>query len=98
MALPKKKETRIEIYGRNYTVLGDGDEEYTIQLARYVDQKMREIAQQTSTISTLNLAILVALNITDELFRLREQIRTNESFLQEKLANVLTKLDNLPHP
>ena len=82
MALPKKKETRIEIYGRNYTVLGDGDEEYTIQLARYVDQKMREIAQQTSTISTLNLAILVALNITDELFRLREQIRTNESFLQ----------------
>ncbi|OGW17769.1 MAG: hypothetical protein A3G93_14900 [Nitrospinae bacterium RIFCSPLOWO2_12_FULL_45_22] len=98
MALPKKKETRIEIYGRNYTVLGDGDEEYTIQLARYVDQKMREIAQQTSTISTLNLAILVALNITDELFRLREQIRTNESLLQEKLANVLTKLDNLPHP
>ena len=98
MALPKKKETRIEIYGRNYTVLGDGDEEYTIQLARYVDQKMREIAQQTSTISTLNLAILVALNITDELFRLREQIRTNESLMQEKLANVLTKLDNLPHP
>jgi cell division protein ZapA len=98
MGIQKKKETRVEIYGRNYTILGDASEEYTMQLASYVDKKMEEIVHQTSTISTLNLAILVALNIADELFQLRDQIKSNDNLLEEKLIDVLTKLENLPHP
>lgn len=96
MAASKKKETQVEIYGRSYTILGDAGEEYTRQLASYVNQKMQEIAKQTSTISTVNLAILVALNIADDLFRLQEQIKANDSLLQDKLTNVLTQLDKLP--
>jgi cell division protein ZapA len=98
MASPKKKETQVDIYGRSYTILGDADEGYAIQLASFVDQKMNEIAHQTSIISTLDIAILVALNITDELFRLRDQVKANDNQLQEKLADFLTKLDSLSNP
>jgi cell division protein ZapA len=95
MASPKKKETKVEIFGRSYTILGDAEEEYTTQLACYVDQKMRELADKTSTVSSLNLAILVALNISDELFSLREQIKSQHNLLEEKLTQILTKLEEI---
>jgi cell division protein ZapA len=42
------------------------------RLATYVDEKMRAAADSTPTGDSLRLAVLAALNIADELFRMRE--------------------------
>ena len=63
--------TPVTIYGKTYHLRGDGDPAYLHELAREVDQRMREVAESTGTADTLSLAILAALNITDECLQAR---------------------------
>jgi cell division protein ZapA len=58
--------TPVTIYGKTYHLRGDGDPAYLHELARDVDRRMREVAEATGTADTLSLAILAALNLTDE--------------------------------
>jgi cell division protein ZapA len=75
---------KVEIYGQYYNIRGTDDGGYITELAEYVDMKMKEIADQTPTIDSLKVAILAALNITDQYFQLREQLQNrDEKVLQE---------------
>jgi cell division protein ZapA len=56
---------RVEIFDQAYSLRGT-DPEYIEKLAEYVDSKIRAVAEQTSTVDTLRLAVLAALNIADE--------------------------------
>jgi len=57
---------RVEIYDQSYNLRGS-DPEYIQKLADFVDAKMRAVAEHTSTVDSLRVAVLAALNITDEL-------------------------------
>ena len=63
---------RVEIYDQTYHLRGS-DPDYIAQLASYVDTKMRLIGQQASTVDSLRLAVLAALNIADELHVLKRK-------------------------
>ena len=84
--------TEVEIYGALYHVRGDKDPEYLQGLAEEVDQKMREIAQQVSTVDTGKIAILAALNLTDELFQSRKHQDGDRVELQEKVQELAGRL------
>jgi cell division protein ZapA len=56
---------RVEIYDQVYNLRGV-DAHYILRLAEFVDTKMRTVAEQTSTVDSLRLAVLAALNIADE--------------------------------
>lgn len=86
MAKPNKAE--VEILGETYTIRGDGDLEYIAKVAKYVDKKMQEIVSKTSTISTSKVAILVALNIADELFRTKR-------LLKERITSIIKNIDEV---
>ena len=58
---------RVDIYDQTYHLRGS-DTEYIAQLAEYVDNKMRLIAQQASTVDSLRVAVLAALTIADDPF------------------------------
>ena len=63
---------RVEIYDQVYNLRGV-DAEYVTRLAQFVDGKMRTVAEQTSTIDSLRLAVLAALNIADEFHILKKK-------------------------
>lgn len=63
---------RVEIYDQVYNLRGV-DAEYILRLAEFVDTKMRSVAEQTSTIDSLRLAVLAALNIADEYHILKKK-------------------------
>ncbi|HET9182759.1 MAG TPA: cell division protein ZapA [Candidatus Angelobacter sp.] len=56
---------KVEIYDQVYNLRGV-DAEYITRLAGFVDSKMRSVAEQTSTVDSLRVAVLAALNIADE--------------------------------
>lgn len=85
----QQHRTEVEIFGNVYTIRGDENPEYVYMLARYVDEKMRSITQKTSTISTGKIAILVALNITDELFKTKKYIEDRSKPLISKIEDNL---------
>jgi cell division protein ZapA len=60
----------VDIYDQVYLLRGT-DAEYIEKLAALVDSKMRAVAAQGSTVDSLRVAVLAALNISDELLALR---------------------------
>jgi cell division protein ZapA len=67
------KTVRVEIYDQSYNIRGEMEEAYVAGLAKYVDAKMREVAEATRTVDSLRVAVLAALTIADELHALRQR-------------------------
>jgi cell division protein ZapA len=65
----------VEIYDQVYHLRGT-DPAYIEQLAALVDGKMRAVAAHGTTVDSLRVAVLSALNIADELLALRERYET----------------------
>ena len=86
---------RVEIYNQTYSIRSDGDTEYIIQLAEFVDGRMREISSGTLTVDSLKVAILAALHIADELHRLKNLNEQADSQLAARSAECSEMLDRL---
>lgn len=65
----------VDIYDQVYTLRGT-DPDHIARLAATVDEKMRAVAAHGSTVDSLRVAVLAALNIADELMRLRARYET----------------------
>jgi cell division protein ZapA len=63
----------VEIMGQRFTVASDDNEEHVRQVAGYVDQQMRQLADGRAHAATLHLALVTALNIASEYRKLRDQ-------------------------
>jgi cell division protein ZapA len=86
---------RVEIYNQTYNIRSDGDTEYIIQLAEFVDSRMLEISSGTLTVDSLKVAILAALHIADELHRLKNMHEQADSQLAARSAECAEMLDRL---
>jgi cell division protein ZapA len=62
----------VKIYGENYPLRTTEPAARLEELARYVDARMRDVAASGKVVVTSKIAVLAALHIADELFRLRE--------------------------
>jgi cell division protein ZapA len=63
----------VEIYGERYTLVGDASPENMVKMSKEVDEKMRLVLQRNTRLSLYKAAILVALNVMEELYNLREE-------------------------
>ena len=65
---------KVRIYGQDYIISGERDEETIREIADYVDSSIREVSKYFSGNVQGSLAVLAAVNIADELFETREKI------------------------
>lgn len=65
---------KVTILGAEYVLSSDKGAEYVHRLARYVNEKMEGLLQQSEQISSLRVATMTALNIADELFALKDKL------------------------
>lgn len=86
---------RVEIYNQTYNIRSDGDNEYIMRLAEYVDGKMREISSGTLTVDSLKVAILAALHIADEYHQLKNQQEQSDQQLASRSAECAEMLDRV---
>jgi cell division protein ZapA len=86
---------RVEIYNQTYNIRSDGDSEYLMQLADFVDSRMREISSGTLTVDSLKVAILAALHIADEFHRLKQTHEQADSQIATRSAECAEMLDRL---
>ena len=83
----------VEIYGSTYHVRGENDGSYLQELAALVDQKMQEVAEHLSNADRTKIAILAALNLADELVRLRAVSTETQSSVAGKGTELTGELD-----
>ena len=85
---------RVEIFDQVYNLRGS-DAEYIVKLADYVDAKMRAVSEQTSTVDSVRLAVLAALNIADEYHMLKRRSDTPKAELKQRASQLSSALDEV---
>jgi len=86
---------KITIFGQEYSVKAPADPTYIKKIASYVDKKMREVqAGFSSTQSSNRIAILSAMNITDELFNAQKDDNSSEEKVKEKITSLIDLIDD----
>jgi cell division protein ZapA len=85
----------VEIHGQRYPIRSSLDQDYVLRLAAYVDQKIAAAAESTPTGDSLRLTVLAALNIADELFRIREATRAKDNQIAERASDLEQLLDRV---
>jgi cell division protein ZapA len=83
----------VRIYGHEYTLKGEADSDYVQKVARFVDRKMQEVAENSTIASTTKVAILAAINIADELFRERQKRHEALAMLDERTGQIADLLE-----
>jgi len=87
------KTIEVEVFGHRFSIQGEGDEAYFHELAEYVDTQMRTLAKQTKTSTPTKLAILAAINVTDELFRQQRHGGSGETEMARRAQLLVEKID-----
>jgi cell division protein ZapA len=87
------KTIEIEVFGHRFSLQGEGDEAYFHELAEYVDAQMRTLAKQTRTSTPTKLALLAAINVTDQLFRQQRQKDSGESEMERRAQLLVETID-----
>ena len=77
-------DVRVEIFGSKYRIVSTADPEHIREVARYIDEKMREVAQSFSLRTHSKIAVLTAVNLADELFMIEEEGRRIDRISREK--------------
>jgi len=79
------ESVQVEIFGQTYSIKAGNDREYIRELAAFVDARMKEVQKGTGTSDGYKIAILAALNIADELNRIRSQ---HDSFRKSTMSSL----------
>jgi cell division protein ZapA len=84
---------KVQIFGQTYVVRGELEQAYVEKLAACVDEKMRAVADATSTVDTQKVAVLAALAIADELYNSQLELGEREAMLREQAERCLTLVE-----
>ena len=64
-----KNSHKISILGQELSVLSDSEDEQVANVVQFVNEKMEEVLHSSNGLKTLNVAILAALNISEEFLK-----------------------------
>lgn len=79
----KKHVAELKIDGHSITVKSDEDERYIRAVESYLNNKIEEVKENSKAASTLDLALLAALNITGEVIKTKEMLDRVERRTEE---------------
>lgn len=89
-----KKRFNIKLLGQEFAILSDSGDEEVARIVDYINGKAEEIGKSLSNPTTLNIAILVSLNIADEFFRLKGEKENIYNQLENKSERLINFIDN----
>ena len=89
-----KRSVQVEIAGQRLSIRSDEGTQYVQQLADYVDAQIRQLTSgRRGTPSVQRVALLVASQLADELFRERDLHDRFRARVADKLASLREALD-----
>lgn len=91
----KSRVVHVDIHGQRYAVRSDLEPQYIGELAEYLDEKMRLAAQELTSADPLRVAVIAALNVVDELHRMRADSTHFEGRLLARAADIERIIDGV---
>jgi len=90
-----KNVVQVQILGQQLPLRTEADPSYTMELAEFVDTKMREVTKMLPVASVSKVAILASLNIADELFKERANKQRSGTNVYDRAAQLSRRLDEV---
>lgn len=91
ISLTVRNKVELRIGGKDYTVVGAEPEEHIQRVGLYIDKKMCEIMRTNNKLSTSMVAVLTAVNVGDDYFKVRDI----ETSLKKELKRLREQVDDL---
>lgn len=91
-------ETRridVEILGQRYALRSEASPDHVRALVAYLEQRVSEIRGDAPAPDVMKYLVLAALDITDELFRLRDERGRIEGDASARVGAILRLLDQV---
>jgi cell division protein ZapA len=89
----ERKSIRVKIFGSEYPLRGES-EEFTRKVASHVDDMINTIHNKIPEQPTLTVAVLSALNVTEDLFKEREQGDAMQKKVEAEITKISAYLDS----
>jgi cell division protein ZapA len=87
------KVVQIEVHGQKYPIRTELDARYVEELAQFVESRMALASKASPSSDAVGLAILTALNITDEYFRMRNSASNSSGSIAARTAALERMVD-----
>ncbi|UCE72051.1 MAG: cell division protein ZapA [Nitrospiraceae bacterium] len=88
------RSVEVQILGQSYSIRTDEDEAYIKSLARYIDDKLKEIYSAAPNVNQTKATVMAAFGIADELFKLRMEQQDLDRLIEEKTKILSGFLDS----
>ena len=89
------KVLKVKILGQDYVVRSSAGQKYLNEVSAYVNEKMEEImASGIDDSQQLRIAVLAAMNITDELFSYKKEKQKFVDQVESKTLAITEFIDN----
>ncbi len=88
-----RKSIRVKIFGSEYPLRGES-EDFTRRVATYVDEMITTIHNKIPEQPTLTVAVLSALNITEDLFKERDRSKAMTTSIESEISKLNNYLDS----
>ena len=96
MSLDNKNICTVSIFEEEYKISGNDSNEYILDLARIVNEKMYELSKNFSHLPKYKIAVLAALNLADDLKSLEKKYENESKAKDSNLnSNVTEKMQKL---
>ena len=92
-----KRSFQIKIMEQQITVLSDSNENTVEEVVQYVNGKIEEVVRGGNRLNTLAIAALAALNIADELFKVKGENVSMRQELEGKTQHLIDLIDKVTH-
>jgi len=86
---------KVRILDREYLVTSEENQEEVQRIAEYVNEKLREVQNNTEGLSDKKTAILAALNIAGEYFQLLKEQDDLLSRLRQRTELLIHNIDSV---
>lgn len=89
------QSVRVEIFGEEYLIRTDMDEDYTRSCAEFVDEAIRDAHLDLHVSEPHKAAILAALHITDRYFRLRKEREREQDAISLRISELRRRISSV---
>lgn len=88
-----KNIIKIDIFGTNYTLKTDAEEEYVKEIAKTIDERMKTIAEKNPDLPSFKIAVLCLIEAVDEIRKTKENLKGIENELSAKTSELINKIE-----
>jgi cell division protein ZapA len=88
-----KTAVRVTIFGDEYALRSEAGADYTRACAEHVDERVQSVHVSGHVAEPHKAAILAAMQITDELFRVREDQEGQSEFVHRRIGELRQRVE-----